>query len=146
MTDSTQRPTIVAVTGEDQRYAAVRDRAVQRARTRGGKLILYDVDAAGSVFESPLPTNWSADIEEPFGDRLGPDDLDAAGRGTVADQVRAARAAGVDTWAWLPERSDPTSLAGYAVKHGASLLVLPSGEANLGEDAPVGVEVVPGVD
>ncbi len=142
MTD-TQQPTLVAVTGEDARFSPVRRRALERARETGARLILYDVDAGRSPLESPLPTNWSAD-REPRGsdDRLGPDDLEALGRGPVADQVRHARAAGIDAWGWLPDDTDPTSLAGYATRHAATLLVVPDEEVRLAAAAPVEVEVV----
>ena len=52
--------TIVAVTGEDDRYDAIRTRASEIAAGAGGTVILYDIDAAG-VFASPVPTEWSGE-------------------------------------------------------------------------------------
>ena len=95
-TDTESTQTIVAVTGEDDRYGAIRSRASALAAGGQGTVILYDLDAGG-LFASPVPTAWSGEgerelIDEEAGprDRLDPDELDTAGRGAVADQVRAA--------------------------------------------------------
>jgi hypothetical protein len=89
--------TVIAVTTEDDRYAATRKEAAARAVAARATLILYDLDAGRSPLESPLPTEWDAEGEEQaVGDRLGPDELDAAGRSTIAEQVRVARAEGLD--------------------------------------------------
>ena len=86
--------TIVAVTSEDDRFARVRCRATALAAGGQGTVILYDLDAGG-LFASPVPTEWSGEgeqelLDEEAGprDRLDPDELDTAGRGAVADQVR----------------------------------------------------------
>src|SRR5436190_12594523 len=106
-TRSTTR-TIVAVTGEDDRYAAVRSRATALAAGGRGTVILYDLDAGG-LFASPLPTGWSGEgeqelVEQDAGPRdpPDPDELDVAGRAEVADQVRQVRSMGVGARAWLP--------------------------------------------
>jgi hypothetical protein len=89
--------TVIAVTTEDDRYATTRKEAAARAVAARATLILYDLDAGRSPLESPLPTEWDAEGEEQaVGDRLGPDELDAAGRSTIAEQVRVARAEGLD--------------------------------------------------
>src|SRR5215212_5850068 len=96
--------TILAVTTADDSHAAVRKRAAEVARHVGSTVILWAADAAPSPLEAPLPTDWSGEGEEAqFGDRLGPDDLVAAGRQPLADQVGELRQAGVDAWAWLPQ-------------------------------------------
>jgi hypothetical protein len=65
------RPTIVAVTSGDPRHVPVMTRAVAAARERDARVILWDLDADLSPFESPLPTEWSGDGEEDqFGHRL----------------------------------------------------------------------------
>lgn len=124
-TNSASR-TIVAYTGEGDRYAAVRRRAVDMARETGATVVFYDADAA-SPLASPLPTNWSAegtDMEVPA--RLEPDDLDAAGRGALADEVRNARAEGVEAYGWLPSGSDARDLAVYAEEIGAERILVPA--------------------
>src|SRR6187431_1603243 len=120
--------TIVAVTGEDDRYRAVRSRATALAAAGQGTVILYDLDAGG-LFASPVPTVWSGEgqqelVDEEAGprDRLDPDELDTAGRSAIAEQVRSLRSAGVDAWGWLPTTKDAGDLAAYAERQGASLV------------------------
>ena len=127
--------TIIAVTGEDDRYASVRRRAIERAKEEHATLILYDLDAAESPLESPLPTEWSAEgTEDEVSDRLGPDELEAAGRAVIADQVRGARSEGIDAWGWLPEKADREALLAYAADEPGVLLLVPED----GEDSELG--------
>jgi hypothetical protein len=143
VTETREPRTIVAVVGEDGRFDHVRRRAIERARETGATLVLFDVDAAGNALESPRPTNWSAQgEEEQYGNRLTTDDLETLGRGPIADQVRDARALGVDTFGWLPEKADRDSLRDYAAGQGAGLVVVPAGEPDLADDLGVAVEVV----
>jgi hypothetical protein len=136
-------PTVVAVVAEDGRYAHVRKRAIERAREEGATLLLFDVDAEGSIFDSPLPTAWSGQgQEEQFGDRLNPNDLEAAGRAPLARAVQEARDAGLDAWGWLPKKADRDHLVDYAIAQGASLIVVSRTERDLADDARVPVEVV----
>jgi hypothetical protein len=133
MVDPTPRPAaIVAVTGDDDRHAAVVKRAASVARTAGSTVILWDRDAAGSPLESPLPTDWSGDGEqEQFGDRLAPNDLVVAGREPLARQVDSLREGGVDAWAWLPEQADAEHLAQYAADQGADLILVSAADDDL---------------
>jgi hypothetical protein len=123
-----QRPrTIVAITGEEEHYRAVREKAGEIAATEGAGVILYNLDAA-DLFSSPLPTNWSGEGEEELyrhPERLGPDDLDAVGRPNIAAQVRDFRSRGIEAWAWLPDSADGEDLAAYAERQGAGLIVVP---------------------
>src|SRR4051812_18021943 len=130
--------TVIAVTSEDDRYAAVRDAAVERAKDERATLILYDLDAAGRPLESPLPAQWSAEgTEDEVGDRLGPEELEAAGRAAIGAQVQAARRAGVDAWGWLPDDAGKDSLVEYASRQPGSLVLLPEGDPDLAaEDLP----------
>jgi hypothetical protein len=147
---------IVAVTGDDATRAAVLKRAAAVARDAGSTVILWDRDAAGSPLESPLPTDWSGDGEqEQFGDRLGPNDLVAAGREPLARQVGELRSAGLDAWAWLPDTADAEHLAAYAADQNADLVLVSADDEDLladlrdlsrRDDAPAGrlrVEAVP---
>lgn len=142
-----QTRTIVVVTGEDETYAPLRDRAADLATEPGDAVILYDLDAA-SVFASPVPTEWSAEgeqdlvAEEARGDRLDPDALETAGRAPIAAQVRDLRARGIDAWAWLPTSRDPADLVAYAGRQAAEILVVPPG-LEIPSDATVAVERVP---
>jgi hypothetical protein len=83
---------IVAITAEDDRFAAARHLAADLARERKLPVILYDFDAA-SLLDEPLPTWWSSDgWENRFPDRLDDKQLRAAGRAAIADQVQELRA------------------------------------------------------
>jgi len=124
--------TVIAVTTEDDRYAANRREAIDRAKAAHATLILYDLDAGRSPLESPLPTDWDGEgVREAVGDRLGPDELDASGRGPIADQVRRARADGLEAWGWLPARDDRETLVAYALDQPAPLVVVPADETDL---------------
>jgi len=153
--------TIVAVTTEDDSREAVRRRGAALARDAGSTLILWAADASVSPLESPLPTDWSGDgEEEQVGDRLGPNDLLAAGHEGLARQVGELRKNGIDAWAWLPDTTDATHLATYVADQGASLVLVSNGDRDLiadlrdleerGGDGPaaglrgVQVEAVPG--
>ncbi len=158
--ETPRHATIVAVTTEDDTHEPVRKRAAALARDAGSTLILWAADASISPLESPLPTDWSGDgEEEQFGDRLGPNDLMAAGHERLARQVGELRKDGIDAWAWLPDTTDATHLATYATGQGASLVLVSNADRDLvadlrelgerGVDDPVGlrgvqVEAVPG--
>jgi hypothetical protein len=93
---------IVVVTAEDDRFAPAREVAARLAKDRDLPVILYDFDAA-SAFEEPLPTWWSSDgWEDRFPDRLDEQQLEEAGRGPIAQQVRTLRTAGIEAFGWLP--------------------------------------------
>jgi hypothetical protein len=133
MTSPTLRPTaIVAVTAEDGSHGGVVQRAGRIARDFGSTLILWDRDAEVSPLESPLPTDWSGSgEEEQFGDRLGPDDLVAAGRESLAREVGELRREGVDAWGWLPGTADARHLAAYAADHSAELVLVSIDDSDL---------------
>jgi hypothetical protein len=98
-------------------------------------VILWAADASPSPLESPLPTAWSADGgAEELGDRLGPNDLIAAGHEALAEQVGQLRRDGVDAWAWLPDPADAEHLATYATEQGASLVLLSNDDHDLMAD------------
>lgn len=126
MPDHTPAPgSIVAVTADDDRFAAARRSAAALAADRGRILILYDWDAP-SFFSEPLPTWWSSDgWERRLPDRLDSVQLEAAGRPQIADQVREAEARGVTAFGWLPSDHGPEALAEYANGQGASTIVIP---------------------
>jgi hypothetical protein len=130
--------TVIAVTGEDDRYEAIRRAAIERARAERATLILYDIDAVESPLESPVPTGWSAEgTEEELGDRLGPEELEAAGHEPVARQVREARAQGVDAWGWLPSDGSTEALLEYAADQPSALILAPKDDPDLDlEDLP----------
>jgi hypothetical protein len=124
--------TIIAVTTEDDRHAMVIDRAADLAIETNATVILYNLDADMGPLESPLPTAWSGDgEEEQFGDRLDPNDLEAAGRSALADQVRVIRAAGIEAFGWLPPKADADALVEYATRQGAELVLVSTDDAAL---------------
>ncbi len=118
--------TVIAVTGEDDQFAPIRRAATERALAEHATLILYDIDAVGSALESPLPTNWSAEgTEEDVADRLGPEELTAAGRERIARQVEEARGKGLDAWGWLPSEKGREALVEYAARQPGALIIVP---------------------
>jgi hypothetical protein len=124
--------TIIAVTSDNERHRPVLDRAVSLASETGATVILFDLDADLGPLISPLPTDWSGDgNEQQFGERLEPNDLDAAGQATLADQVRVVRAAGVNAFGWLPPKADAESLAKYAASQRADLVLVSTEDAEL---------------
>lgn len=115
---------IIAITGDDDRFAAARRRAMSLAGA-GDILILYDWDAP-TLFGDPLPTWWSGEGSEGlFSRRLDQTRLRAAGRATIADQVAEADTAGVTAYGWLPSDHGPKALADYAREQGAATIVVP---------------------
>lgn len=134
--------TIVAVTGEDDRYARIRRTAADRALDEHATLILYDLDAGRDPLESPLPTEWSAERTDEVSDRLGPEELEAAGRHAIADQVRQARERGIDAWGWLPEDDDRGTLVSYAEQQVDPLILVPDDEPDLGDAVDMRGQVV----
>jgi hypothetical protein len=134
---------VIAVVSERNLSGAVVERAMARARERQAPLILFDVDARTSILESPLPTDWSGEGEEQlYGKRLGPRELEMAGRKSLAREVIRSRGAGVQTYAWLPDNPDAASLADYAREQHAGLVVLSAGQEPLTTDLGVPTEVV----
>lgn len=136
--------TVIAVTGEDDRFEPVREAAVERALAEHATLILYDMDASGSPLESPLPTQWSAEgTEDELSGRLGPEELEAAGRAPIAEQVRIARGKGIDAWGWLPNDAGRDDLIAYASKQPAPHIIVPGDEDDMDLSDLPDAEVVP---
>ena len=124
--------TIIAVTAEDDRHAMVVDRAAGLAIQTNATVILFDLDADIGASARPFPSARSGDgDEERFGDRLDPNDLEAAGRRSLADQVRVMRAAGIDAFGWLPPTPNADSLVECAARQGAELVLLSTDDAGL---------------
>src|SRR3954454_12275468 len=124
--------TILAVVTGDHSHDAVLKRAVDVARQERSAVILWPIDMSVSPLESPLPTDWSGEgEEEQFGDRLGPNDLVAAGREPLARQVGELRQRGLDAWGWLPPHGDAEHLARYAADQNADLVLVSSDDADL---------------
>jgi hypothetical protein len=123
---------VIAVTGEDDRFEPVRRVAVERALAEHATLVLYDVDSTVSPLESPTPTGWSAEgTEEDVADRLGPEELEAAGHEAIARQVEDARRQGVDAWGWLPADNGRDALIEYAANLPGAHIVVPEGDPDL---------------
>ncbi len=136
--------TVIAVTGEDDRYDAVRQAAIERASSEGATLILYDVDASTGPLESATPTGWSAEgTVEDAGDRLGPEELEAAGHQAIARQVQEARHGGVDAWGWLPSDKGKDALMEYAARLPGARIMVPEGDPDLDVSELPEAEAVP---
>lgn len=135
---------IIAYTSEDGRYTRVARAATELAKAANADLILYDVDAGTSTMDQvihPLsgvakPTEWSGDgtSETISGDsrRMGPHELERAGRQAIATQVTTARGMGVEAFGWLPDGDGIDGLVEYAEEQGADLIVIPSDLAHPG--------------
>jgi hypothetical protein len=116
--------TIIAVTGDGDRHAAVRRKAIDLAAAAGAALVLYDWEAP-TFLGAPLPTWWSGEgSEDLFSHRLDQTKLRAAGRAPIADQVAEAEAQGIRAFGWLPSEHGPGALAAYAKEQGASTIVV----------------------
>jgi hypothetical protein len=116
--------TLIAVTGDDDRYAGARRKAMDLSAAGEMTLILYDWDAP-TLFGDPLPTWWSGEGSEGlFSRRLDQTRLRAAGRAVIADQVAEAEALGIKAYGWLPSDHGPSALAAYAREQGVSTIVI----------------------
>jgi hypothetical protein len=136
--------TVIAVTGEDDRFEPVRRAAIDRASAEHATLILYDVDAETSPLEEPLPTEWSADgTDEEVSDRLGPEELEAAGRQAIARQVQEARSRGLDAWAWLPSDAGKDALMEYAARQPSPHVLVPDDDPDFAISDLPDAEAVP---
>jgi len=115
----------IAQTTEDDQHAEVRRAAEAHAATHGCGVILYPSDVA-SLLADPMPNVWDSEgEEEQFGNRLGPEDLDALGRAAIAEQIRDGRRSGLSVWAWLPKDNSVEALATYALEQGAHVVFVP---------------------
>lgn len=119
------RPTIVAVVDDSTDADPVVQRAIDLGLERGARVVLYDVTAAASFLESPLPTAFASEgpDREPVPSLLDPGDLEAAGQAPLAGRVRALREAGIDAYGWLPDSDDADDVVEYAREHGADLVI-----------------------
>ncbi len=158
--DAARGPAVIAVTADDDRYADVRQTAMEVAAKEHARLILYDWDAA-TVLGDPLPSAWSAEgTDDAVPSELDASDLEAAGREPLIRQLREAEGQGIQATAWLPSRPGPEALVTYAREHHATTIVVAkelqaSGELErlvsaasdpvdaLRQDAPARLIVVP---
>jgi len=124
MTDQKQPATIVAVVNDEEAADAVVQRATELGFERGARIVLYDVGARASPFESPLPTEFASDgPDRGAPPMLSADDLEAAGQAPLARRVRALVEAGIEAYGWLPDNDKPEDLTEYARAIGASSVV-----------------------
>jgi hypothetical protein len=117
---------VIAVTAEDDRFSHARRAGARLAGRSGSPLILYNVDAA-SLFNEPMPSNWSAEgAGEQFGPRLTAEQLERLGRGPIARQVEQAGSQGIEAYGWLPTSHGPGPLAEYAREQSALAVIVPA--------------------
>ncbi|HEV8403551.1 MAG TPA: hypothetical protein VGQ31_11000 [Candidatus Limnocylindrales bacterium] len=117
---------VIAVTADDDRFAASRRAAMDLAENAGAELILYDWESP-MLLGDPLPSVWSADgTDTAVPDRLDEKALEAAGRAAIAQQVGEARAAGLRASGWLPSERGADALFKYAQDHKAIGIVIPA--------------------
>ena len=117
---------IVVCVDDSDRYDAAVAAAIERAKSDGARLILYDVSAPG-MWTSPRPNIWAGEGEAAVYDKpLDPVALEKLGRHQFAVQVERARAKGVTAFGWLPKDSGGPAVAAYAASQGADLILLPA--------------------
>ena len=117
---------VVAVTADDDRFAASRRAAMDLAEREDVELILYDWESP-MLLGYPLPSVWSADgTDTAVPDRLDEKALEAAGRAAIAAQVIEAKAAGLRASGWLPSERGADALLKYAQDHEAIGIVVPA--------------------
>lgn len=108
-------PVVVAVVKNDATADRVLSVAIERGLDRRARVILYDIDAKPSLFESPLPTDWSSeDLDRQIPPALTAKQLDDVGQAGLAARVRALTEAGIEAYGWLPDGGAPDELARYA--------------------------------
>jgi len=130
-----EHPTIVAVLPKDGDARPILERAAERARESGARVILYDVGATGNPLESPLPTEFASDgPDRGVPPVLTVDDLEAAGQGSLAGHVRALAGLGIDAYGWLPEHKNAEDLVAYARAVGATTVLAEAGSDPTPED------------
>jgi len=126
-------PAILAVTTDDDRYPHVRQEGTRLAARQGGRLILYDWDAA-TVLGDPLPSVWSGEgTDKDVPSELDEHDLEAAGRAPLIAQLGDARRAGVPATAWLPSKPGSEALITWAREHRVATIVVPEDLQAAGE-------------
>jgi hypothetical protein len=129
MTGATSRSgdaCVLAYTTRNDEHAPVRLAAIDHGRHHGCTVILYAADAASTLAE-PMPNEWGSEGEgRDLGDRLTPGDLEFLGQAEIAGQVRAAMAAGLSAFGWLPKDHGPDALIEYAVDQGAHRIFVPA--------------------
>jgi hypothetical protein len=140
------KPLAIAIVTDDDRSDPSIARATELGLERGARVVLYDVSATGSIFENPLPTEWSSeDQDRALPPMLTADQLETAGQGSLARRVRALVEAGLEAYGWLPDRGDAASLAEYADAQDASVIIALDGvdpsAADLEKAGSVPVEV-----
>jgi hypothetical protein len=119
------KTSVIAVTADDDRFAATRRAGMDLAGREGAELILYDWESP-MLLGDPLPSVWSADgTDTAVPDRLDEEALEAAGRAAIARQVAEAKTAGLQATAWLPSERGPEALVRYARDHRAIGIVVP---------------------
>ena len=112
-------PLVIAIVTDDDRAAPAIARATRLGLERQARVVLYDVSATGSIFENPLPTEWSSqdlDREHPADAHAGPAGHGrASGARAKGSRRHGGRHRGVRR---LPDRGDAASLAEYADAQG----------------------------
>ena len=145
--DRVSRPvesSVVAVTADDDRFAASRRAAMELAGREDAELILYDWESP-MLLGDPLPSVGSADgTDTAVPARLEEKALEAAGRGAIAEQVIEAKAAGLRASAWLPSERGADALFKYAQDHKAIGIVVPADlkDSLDGSDSTDGISLV----
>ncbi|HEY7282626.1 MAG TPA: hypothetical protein VID47_13650 [Actinomycetota bacterium] len=126
MDTETLHPTcIAAFVDEAGQYDHVVDAAVDLASANASRLILYDSSSA-SAFREPVASSMSAEgVGDDVPSLLSQEDLERLGHHTLAERVRAARAAGVDAYGRLASDHGAEPFLAFARSQGADLILVP---------------------
>lgn len=118
---------LAATADDDARYDATRTAALAAAQRDGTGLVLYD-RTTESWLTTPYPRGpWSDDDDAMSAAwRMTPERLDSLGRRYLADQVRAARRAGVAAVAHMADDTGADALLEAIDRYKPSVVFLPS--------------------
>jgi hypothetical protein len=121
---------LVATDDGSSALGAVRERGLTLAQRDGARVLLYDRSAESRLTDPYDVGPWGRDRDGVGpGSRLEPDVLEGLGRRYLADQLRLARARGLDAQVFLPRRTGATALAEACTRFGPALVVLPAAMA-----------------
>jgi hypothetical protein len=120
-------PLYLVATDDTGAGGPTREEGLQLAARDGARVLLYDRSAESRLTDPYDIGPWGADRDGVGPDTaLEPDVLEGLGRRYLADQLRLARARGLDVRAHLPSGTGAAALADACARYAPDLLVLPA--------------------
>jgi hypothetical protein len=132
---------ILVVTGDgDEAYARARKAAFDVAVETGAAVILYDHSAESHFVDPYLAGPVAAEVKGTHGESLlNERAVETLGRAYLADQIREAKARGVQAKAWLPLQTGGQGIGDGVSRFHADLVIGP--EATV-KDLEIGFPVL----